>query len=180
MVTIKNINFSLDIMLHVLLLFTFITVFFFTYISSMTKQTLDSATNDMISNKTDILLNKMDQLSSKYNFKINREKIDNISDILITNSDGEIPKIKKNNNDLLKTTVTIIVVAFILLTTVILVLKYYYKLNIDIKHILLINFIIFSITGIIEYLFFIKVASKYNPIPPNMLLNTVLNKIKKI
>ena len=42
------------------------------------------------------------------------------------------------------------------------------------------NFIIFSITGIIEYLFFIKVASKYNPIPPNMLLNTVLNKIKKI
>ena len=180
MVSIKNINFSLDIMLHVLLLFTFITVFFFTYISSITKQTLDSTTSDMINNKTDILLNKLDQLTSKYNLKMNWQNIDKISDNLITNSDGEIPKIKKNNDDLLKITVIIIVTAFILLTTFILILKYYYKLNIDIKRILLINFIIFSITGIIEYLFFIKVASKYNPIPPNMLLNTVLNKIKKI
>jgi len=180
MISTKNINFSLDIFIHVLLLFTFITIFFFTYISSITKKNLDNTTNSIITDKTDILLNKLDELTSKYNLKINWKNLDSLSDNLINNSDDEIPKIKKNNDELLKKTICILVSVYILLIFVILLLKYYYRININIKHILLMNFIIFTITAVIEYLFFVNVASKYDPVPPNLILNTVLNKIKKI
>ena len=52
------------------------------------------------------------------------------------------------------------------------------KYDIHIGHILLINFIIFSITGLIEYFFFTKVASKYVPVMPNEISDTMLERIK--
>ena len=52
------------------------------------------------------------------------------------------------------------------------------KLNINISHILIMNLIIFSITGIIEFLFFNFVASKYIPVTPDTISNTALERLK--
>ena len=41
------------------------------------------------------------------------------------------------------------------------------------------NVIIFSITGIIEYLFFMNVASKYIPVTPDIISNTMLERVKQ-
>jgi len=40
------------------------------------------------------------------------------------------------------------------------------------------NIIIFSITGLIEYFFFMNVASKYVPVMPNEITDTMLERIK--
>ena len=66
-----NLNFSLDVALHVLILFTFLTIFFFAYVSKLEKQSLDNTITNSVSDNTNTLLNDIKQLSQKYNIKIN-------------------------------------------------------------------------------------------------------------
>lgn len=177
--SVKNINFSLDIALHVLILFTFLTIFFFSYISKLTKQSLDYVTNDAINNQTDDILNKINDLSSKYNFKINWNKINDISTNIINKSNNDTPEITENNDRLLTGSIIAIIIAFIIFIVIIIVLKYHFKYDIHIKHILIMNLVIFSLTGLIEYLFFVNVASIYIPVTPNFTTDTMLEEVKK-
>ena len=52
------------------------------------------------------------------------------------------------------------------------------KHNIEVKHILLENIIIFSFIGFIEYMFFANIAAKYIPVTPDILTTTALDRIK--
>jgi hypothetical protein len=155
-----NINFSLDIALHVLILFTFLTIFFFAYVSKLEKQTLDSTVTGAISENTDNFLNDFDGITKKYNVNVDWNTVNNIADNLIKNSQGEVPEIKSNNQKLFTGSIIAISVAFVLFISTVIFLKYYLRYDIHIGHILLMNVIIFSITGLIEYLFFTNVASK--------------------
>ena len=167
-----NINFSLDIVLHVLILFTFLTVFFFAYVSKLEKQSLDNTV-------TNTITDNIDQISNKYNVKVNWNIVNNIADNLVKNSQGEVPEIKQNNDRLFKGSIIAIGIGFILFIVSIIVLKYFLNYDIHIGHIILMNVIIFSITGVIEYLFFMKVASKYIPVTPDVISNTILEGVKK-
>ena len=148
------------------------------YISKLEKQTLDDTVSNTVGNNTTTFLNNLDQISKKYDVNINWDKINNIADKLIQNSKGEVPEIKKNNDRLFRGSMIAIGTCFILFIVLVLFLKYYLKYDIHIGHILLMNIIIFSITGLIEYLFFVNVASKYIPITPDVISNTMLERIK--
>lgn len=180
-----NINFYLDIGLHVLILFTFLTIFFFAYISKLEKQNLDNVTNNIILEKTNYILdstknwqNNLNNWNKNFNININWKNIDCIANKLIESSKDQTPEIKKNNDNLFKESIIIIIIAFFVFVSITLFFKYYMKYDIDIKHILFINLIIFSFTGMIEYLFFKYVATKYVPVTPDFTSKTVLNRIK--
>lgn len=180
-----KINFSLDIALHVLILFTFLTIFFFAYISKLEKENLNNITNDVVVNKTSSLLDgidgwqtKLNNWNDKFDINIDWKVLDGIGDTLVQNSKDESPEIKKNNDNLFKYSIIAIIIAFVLFIGITIFLKYYMKYDIHIKHILIMNLIIFSITGGIEYLFFKNVASKYVPVTPDFTTNTVLDRIK--
>ena len=174
-----NINFSLDIVIHILILFTFLTVFFFAYVSKLEKQSLDNTVTKTINDNTYNFLNEFDQISNKYDVKVDWNIVNNIADNLIKNSQGEVPEIKKNNDRLFKGSMIAISIGFILFIISIIVLKYFLNYEIHIGHIILMNVIIFSITGLIEYLFFMNVASKYIPVTPDVISNTMLERVKK-
>lgn len=171
-------NFSLDIVLHVLILFTFLTIFFFAYVSKLEKQSLDSTVSNVINNNTNTFLGKFDEFSKKYDVKVNWNIINNIADNLVKNSQGESPEIKKNNDKLFKGSIIAIIIGFILFIISVIFLKYYMNYDVHIGHILLLNIVIFSITGVIEYLFFMNVASKYVPVTPDVISNTILERLK--
>lgn len=173
-----NLNFSLDVALHVLILFTFLTIFFFTYVSKLEKQTLDNTIINSVSDNTNTLLNDIKQISQKYNIKINWNNINDIAAKLVKNSKGEVPEIKENNDRLYKGSMIAIIVGYLLFLAIVIFLKYYMGYDIHIRHILLMNIIIFSITGLIEYFFFMNVASKYVPVMPNEISDTMLERIK--
>ena len=173
-----NLNFSLDVALHVLILFTFLTIFFFAYVSKLEKQSLDNTITNSVSDNTNTLLNDIKQLSQKYNIKINWNTINEIADKLVKNSQGEVPEIKDNNEQLYKGSMIVIIVGYLLFIGIIIFLKYYMGYDIHIGHILLMNIIIFSITGLIEYFFFMNVASKYVPVMPNEISDAMLERIK--
>jgi hypothetical protein len=50
--------------------------------------------------------------------------------------------------------------------------------NIDTIKIIIENAIVFSFVGGIEFLFFTKIASKYVPVTPDMLSDTILERVK--
>ena len=51
---------------------------------------------------------------------------------------------------------------------------------VPIKYILIENLLIFLFVGIVEFLFFTQIAFKYIPIQPSMMINTFIDKLKKI
>jgi hypothetical protein len=173
-----NINFSLDIALHVLILFTFLTIFFFAYVSKLEKQTLDNTVSGAINDNTNNFLNNVDSITKKYSVNVDWNAVNNIADELIKNSQGEVPEIKSNNEKLFRGSIIAISVAFVLFISTVVFLKYYLGYDIHIGHILLMNVIIFSITGLIEYLFFTNVASKYIPVTPDVISKTMLERAK--
>ena len=178
MINNYNINFGLDILFHVFILFTFLTIFFFSYVSSLEKQNLTELTTNIINNDTNVTMNKLNELSSKFNYNINWKSLDTIASNLIESSKKNIPEIEQNNEKLFNLSIIIFSVLFIFIILLILYLKFFTSFDIHLRHILITNLIIFSITGLVEYIFFAYVASKYTPIMPDTISNTILDRLK--
>ncbi len=178
MIKESTIELNLDIAIHVLILFTFLTIFFFTYISKLEKNNLDNLTSDIINKNTKNILDNVNVYSKNYRYKVDWKGINDKANSLLSLKDKTQEDINNNNNLLLRNSIIIIVVLCFVITAIILYLKYILKININITHILIMNLIIFSLTGLIEFLFFTFVASKYVPVTPDKISNTVLDRIK--
>ena len=172
---IKKINLGVDIFLHILILFTFLTLFFFFYISVLEKQNLDNTTNNLITQNTENVLdqmnewqNKLNTLNPNLNVNIDWNKLNTLSDNMINDY----------YDKLFKGSIIAIICLFMLFTSVVIILKFIFKYDIDLKHILIMNIIIFSITGLMEFLFFQFIASKYVPVNPTDVSEEVIQQIK--
>ena len=181
----NKLNLSIDIILHILILFTFLTIFFFAYVSKLEKQSLDNLTNDLVQNKTSKVLDelnnleiKADKLSDKKVLKLDWDKLNDITNEIMDKSKEASPEIKKNNDNLFKESLLIIGALFVLFIGSIIVFKFILKYDIDLKHIFLMNLIVFSLAGGVEFLFFNYIASKYVPVTPDVSTNEVINIIK--
>lgn len=169
---------SVDIALHVFILFTFLTIFFFLYISKLEKQSVDDITNTVINNQTGNFLDEIDKWDKKLSIGVKWQNLDKIALDMKTEYGKTVPSIQNNNNNLLKISIITIIVIFILLILYILFIKYFTSYDLKLKHIIITNIIIFSITGLTEYLFFSEVAIKYSPVTPDFTSKTVLERIK--
>jgi hypothetical protein len=181
-----NFNLGVDIFLHILILFTFLTIFFFAYISNLEKQNLDKVTDDLINGNVDKTLdfvndwqnNINDNILPKNSLDIGWKDLDNVADDLVKNYDKENIEIKNNNDSLYRGSIITISVLFIIFIIVVIMLKFVYKYDIDLKHIVIMNFIVFLLVGIVEFIFFNYVASQYIPVTPDEITNTLVDNIK--
>lgn len=178
MISDYSINMSVDIALHVFILFTFLTLFFFLNVSKLEKQSIDDTTNNLINDQANSFLNELDKWDKKLNTNINWKNVDKIAINMQEKYKDKVPYIENNNNNLLKNSIIIIIIIFILLIAFIIFIKYYTNIDLKLKHIIISNIIVFSITGFIEYLFFTQVATKYVPFTPDFTSKTVLERIK--
>lgn len=175
----ERINHTINIAIHVLILFIFLTLFFFYYVSRISKRNIKKAFSDIIDKKINELLTE----TNKWNEKIDIVSVDwnefnNLADDIILNSQKEIPEIVENNNRLKY--ISIIIIFCMILGIFILYFYYKYMKGYDILvgYIIYENIIIFSLIGTIEFLFFTKIASKYIPVTPDFVSITILNRIK--
>lgn len=178
----SKINHSINIILHVLILFTFLSIFFFTYISKVEKKTIKQELDHLIHNQTDKILTNIDNMffgvSDLPLVKIDWNVADNIADVMIKDSEKRTDKIEKHNDNLLRISIGIISGLFILLIGTILFFKYYKGYNINLKEILLENLIIFTFIGIIEFGFFMFIALKYVPVTPDVAVVSMIDRLK--
>jgi len=67
----------------------------------------------------------------------------------------------------------------VILTTIILVTYMSCMINVPWMQILKENIVLFICVGVVEYLFFTNIALKFIPIEPSLIVNTVLDEMKK-
>lgn len=162
------INLFFSIYLHVFLLFSFLTLFFWTVIS---KTESNSINNEVVSGISEGLKNV--RISDKI-------FTPEISNYMVKFYEGENMTVKRNNDVLLKFNITIIVLLLVGLFSSFFVRYIFCGKNINWFEVIGENAIILLLVGAIEYYFFMNIASKYVPVMPSYLPNVFKNKIDSL
>lgn len=180
MISEQQANYSLNIGLHVLMLFTFLTVLFFVIIVSKEKESINNAMNNVINKQIPKLLDGINDINKKYNIgTIDWTKLNILAENVYNNSQGDSQETIDNNNRLKWVSIIIIITLTVILLGLFLYYKFILKFNITIKRIIGENIVIFIFIGIIEYVFFMSIASKYIPTTNELVSNTIFDSIKK-
>jgi len=179
-ITERQANYSVNITLHVLILFTFLSVFFFAYISKLTEKSVSDSLNSMIKEETENMLdyiNGWDQQLNPENPTINWEGVNDLAQEIQDSSEGTPKEIEDNNERLKKLSFYMILGLVVLLIGMIVFYQVRLGYKIEMKEILIENIVIFSFIGLIEYLFFTQIAVKYVPVTPDVASTTILQRI---
>jgi hypothetical protein len=179
MLTNQQVNYTVNITLHVFILFVFLCIFFFAYISKLTEDSVSDALNDMIKEQTGNILdvvNDWDEQLNPDNSNINWDGVNKLAQDIQENSQGKDPEIEENNKKLKKLAIIMVLLLFFILIGMIVIFKYL-GYNLHLKEILIENIVIFTFVGLIEYLFFTQIASKYIPVTPDVAGITILQRI---
>lgn len=181
MVTTKQANDSINIFLHVVILMTFLTVLFFLYISKITERSVQKALSGIIKKEATKILDNLDKWSTKFEgkrFSINWKQVYDFAHDMVKNSQGKLPEIVANNNRLKKVSLGIAVGLFALWVLLVLYMMYYQKNDVHLGKIVRNNVILFGFIGIIEYMFFTKIAANYVPVTPDFVATSILERVK--
>lgn len=182
MVSQAQANYSLNISLHVLILFTFLTIFFFAYISKLSKKSIQNAMDGMINQQVGKLLTEIDKWDKTLNsdsLTINWGEVNNLAQQIIDKSQGEMPEITANNKKLQIVGMTMIGSLILLMIIMFVYFRYIKGYDIHVGQIVAENFVIFLFVGIVEFGFFMYIASKYIPVTPDFVAISALDRVKE-
>ena len=168
-----DVNFDINLVMHSFILFTFLSLFFALYITKISKNAFNNDLSNMIHNGLSDKIKKIKQNISIKNV-INELPLDT----LIKNYSIEDKAVTMHNNGLLNTLLSVNILLWVGLIIVILILKYNCGANLNISHLVLENVIIFTCVGIVEYLFFTKIATNFVPVKPSFISQQFLESIK--
>jgi predicted PurR-regulated permease PerM len=175
----RQANYIINIGLHVYILFSFLTVFFFLYASKLAKKSINHALDDLINKETEKFLSKLDEMDAKISeIEIDWKEMEKIAYNIEQNSQGTMKSITKHNDNLRKFAIGVIIGFGILLLCLYVYFRMVKGYKVHVGSILLENLVIFSFIGLIEYLFFTRIASKYIPVTPDFVTESLLERIK--
>ena len=163
-----NINFSVNYITHAFILFSFLSIFFIFYMSKIIKGAFDTEMSDIIENIFNSINNKI-PVNSFNKFNLNA---------LINIFSKPDEKSGLHNDLLIKSLIIVNIILWIGLISVICILKSF-TTDLDMTHILIENAIIFSIVGVVEYLFFTAIALKFVPVEPSFIKKQAIEILKK-
>ena len=165
--------FSLDIMIHTTILFTFLAAFFFFYISKIEQKAFEDEIGNLIDDNLDpAILNNKSLLTPI---------IMPVKPLLkqFQNSYNKPDKYVIETNKLIKFSAGFVILLLLCtILTIILTVKLDCDKNINITHIIVENIIVFICVGIVEFWFFTNIAIKYIPTSPSLMVNTLINSLK--
>lgn len=171
----ERMPFIVNIGIHVMILFTILTVFFMFFIAKISTQAFAD----------EIRHNLNDAMSGVAEFK---SKNPNVSKLLANNGivnslnnayDQPNESVELNNKWLFKTMILTNIMIFIIVTVSILLITKQCGQCIPLKHILLENLFTFACVGAVEYMFFKHVALKFIPTKPSLIVNSFFSSVEK-
>lgn len=164
---------SLNVLIHVIILFTFLSALFFIYISKVEGAAFRNELGDIIENGIDKLAANNPELIGNF------QGLEPIIDKLIPIYNKPSQYVMQHNITVKFTAVFVILILFAVILTIVLVESLDCKRNVGISRLVVENVIIFAFIGIVEFVFFTKVAIKYVPTPPSLLSKTIVDAIKR-
>lgn len=185
--TSNTINLIINIILHVLILFSFLTILYFSVIAPLEKKSFEDEIKNQIKSSLSEQLTDFkneseytEQICNIVNTKIQDENGNEVPiiDQLINNLSDESPIITEHNKWITGTAISIISILLIGVIIYINTLSSTCCKQMNIGYIIKENIITFIFIGIVEYLFFTQIAFKYIPAPPSTLVNSLINNFK--
>lgn len=175
----------LDILIHVFILSSILSIFFFVVIAPLEKNSLENEVNDNIEDGMKCLMKKLYEANDAASQGVKLKSLlkddttpatpnlNKIMEKLKIYYKGE-NQVNATYNKGLKTSL-LIVLLFLLASIIVIYILFKRSCGKCPKILPLIgeNLLLFAIIGIIEYMFFIKIASKYIPIKPSLIVKTV-------
>ena len=170
----KNVNFFINAIIHVFILLTIISVFFFVYVSQLAKDKFRTELSDVVDD------NLVPALEGADKDKIIKNLLKNIDPTLSQaanyyNRENDTTKLE--NKWLMGSTIAIIVGLIIMTIAILVILKIFCR-KIPFGMILRENALLFTLIGTVEILFFLYIAKNFIPTKPTLIMETVITSLK--
>lgn len=165
------INFFLNMFLHMILLFSLLSAVFFFYISTVTTHSINQQFKKIINTNVQEILQDIYQVDK--NHKIPWPQIGVWAQKQALLAHHELPSIVAHNEQLKNNVICVILLA--IFTWLFWSVYFNWKnFQVNLGWIIIENFIILALVGLIELLFFLNVASKYVPVNPSALKKEII------
>ncbi len=170
-------NVIFDMMLHGLLLFTFLTLFFSFYISKTSEKVFNEEINNLFDNTINDKLNNINSMIKQSHTIQN--VVDSIPlDTIKNHYNDKDTKVNSMNQGILHSIWTANIILWVCFIIGVYLLHDKYDLHI--KDIFTENIIIFILIGAAEYLFFTRIGLNFIPVEPSFISKQILETSKKI
>ena len=161
---------GLEIVLHVMILLTFLSIFYIYYISEISKNSFDKE----IGSNIDKLAKKAVEYDKEKKY-LSHVPYDDLLKIF----EGESDYLKTQNLWLFGSLKAVLITMWIVFIGFIFLLKNSCGSEIDIMSLVKNNAATFILIGIVEYMFFTRVAVKFIPIAPSVLVKSFFSELKQ-
>ena len=181
MITQENSNITINILMHIFILFSFLSIFFLTYGSKIEEKTITKELNSNVEEQTYAFLDTINSLYQKnnlINYNVDWATMKKVANKIKESSQKATPEIELNNYKVRSYTIIICVILLCSIFSVIIYVKLYKGVKTNLKTILVENIIIFIAVALMEYYFFTNIITKYIPVDPIFVQNSILEKIQ--
>lgn len=165
---------AINILLHVIILFTFLSLFFFLYISKVEQELLRGEINTIVH---DALLSQLEAVKNPM-FQEGAAQLVPVLQKLQALYRNPDPFTTERNILVKFSSLYIFLILASILLTVVLTIKYGCGHNIKLWKVILENIVIFMLVAASEYTFFIKIAIKYVPTKPSLIIDSIIDEVK--
>ena len=170
---ITDIDFNVNLFMHFILLLSFLTILFIYLISKLSSD----AFNDEVGHLLKEIMEKNTETMKKdpsFEYTSKLLPLDKLHK-MFKKQDSTV---KTHNDDLIRLIVIINTLIWLFFIVLILVLKYNCDSHLNIKEIIFENFVLFSLVGFVEYLFFTRIAVKFIPVEPSFISKQFVDALK--
>lgn len=169
-------SFSINVLLHVVILFVFLSAFFILFVSKLTQNLFENEIGNLIETNMDKIIKGSDN-KTKESLMLFTKLIP--IDKLIKNYEQPSEYNSEHNKWV---QISAIAISFIGVFTLALIVFLVYNICgkcMPLTRIILENIIVFACVGLVEYFFFTEIALKFVPAPPSLLITSLINKFKE-
>lgn len=177
MITPEQAHHGINLGFHILILFTFLTIFFFTFIAQKERDAVTKELNNVINKNVPAVMDNIDKMNKRLGNKLDWGQVNDMANKIEEKYGNKPdPSIDAHNKRLIKIAVIICGCLLLILIGAIVYFTVYKKMDIGLGTILLENFVIAVLIGIIEAVFFLNVALKYSPVTTSDMMNQLIDR----
>lgn len=177
MISAEQAHNGINIGFHILILFTFLTILFFTFIAGKERDSVTKELNNSIRKNIPVVMDNIDTINQKIGSKLDWGTVNDMANKIEERYGNKPdPEIDIHNKKLVKKAVIICCVLLFIIICAILYFVVYKKMDIKLGTILLENFFIFVFVGIIEVLFFLNIVLNYSQVTTSDMMNQLIDR----
>lgn len=174
-------HFIIDMFIHGIILCIVLIVFFLLVVSPLEKDNLQHEIDDQAQSGLEKILNNMSKEDKeKLKSGLNSDEFKSLLDRLKKSYEQPNKNIEIYNNGITNINITIIIGLIFILITIWITLKISCNKCVRLRSLILQNILLFSMVGIMEYLFFVNIAMKFIPVKPSYMKTVISDKLKEL